>query len=94
MTTATRTPMTDAEKTDRAAKRAERKREVAERAASMEASFVAARAIVATRKCPHCGSGLRRNLSLTGWWQCEQYGSPTFRARPSEPGCGWQTFTE
>jgi len=53
-----------------------------------------ARAIVQTGKCPDCGSGLRRNLSLAGWWQCEQYGAESFRARPQEPSCNFQTFTE
>ena len=52
--------------------------------------------IVATGKCPHCGTGLRRNLALAGWWQCDAYGEPSFR-RPEnreKPSCGFQTFTE
>jgi ssDNA-binding Zn-finger/Zn-ribbon topoisomerase 1 len=52
------------------------------------------RAVVATGRCPKCGSALRRNLSLTGWWQCEQFGAVGFRARSNEPACGWQGFTE
>lgn len=52
------------------------------------------RAIVASGKCPFCGSGLRRNLSLTGWWNCEQMGAPTFRKDASKPACSWQGFTE
>lgn len=48
--------------------------------------------IVASGKCPHCGSKLKRNLSLSGWWQCEQYGSEQFRARPQDPACSWQGF--
>lgn len=53
-----------------------------------------AQQIVAGGKCPQCGSGLRRNLALTGWWQCEQYGADGFRARSEDPACSWQTFTE
>lgn len=49
--------------------------------------------IVATNKCPNCGSALRRNWSMTGWWQCEQFGSEQFRARPQESACSWQAFT-
>lgn len=52
------------------------------------------RKIVATGKCPECGSGLRRNLSLTGWWQCEQLGAENFRKDPAKPSCSWQGFTE
>lgn len=51
------------------------------------------RAQVETGICPLCGSGLRRNLALTGWWQCEQYGAPGFRARSHDPACSWQGFT-
>lgn len=49
--------------------------------------------IVASNKCPDCGSVLRRNWSMSGWWQCEQFGSERFRARPQEPACSWQVFT-
>jgi len=52
------------------------------------------RAIVATGKCPLCASPLRRNTSLTGWWQCSQYGAPGFRAIASKAPCEWQGFTE
>ena len=52
------------------------------------------RAIVATGECPCCGSKIARNWSLAGWWQCEQYGAETHRARPGAPACSWQTFTE
>lgn len=49
--------------------------------------------IVATGKCPQCGSKLVRNTSIAGWWQCEQFGNEQFRARPSEPPCNFQCFT-
>lgn len=49
--------------------------------------------VVATGVCPQCGSPLRRNLSLTGWWQCAQFGTEQFRADPSRPQCNWQGFT-
>ena len=47
-------------------------------------------AVLATGKCPRCGSALKRNLSITGWWQCEQYGAVTHRARPQDPQCSYQ----
>ena len=52
------------------------------------------RAIVSRGQCPSCGAALRRNLSLSGWWQCEQLGAPTFRKNPALPSCSWQGFTE
>ena len=60
------------------------------------ARYAESAAIVAKGCCPQCGLGLRRNLALTGWWQCGAYGEPDFR--PSEyraaPKCSFQTFTE
>lgn len=53
-----------------------------------------ARRIVSTGCCPQCGAKLRRNLAITGWWQCSQYGAEGFRADSSKPSCSWQTFTE
>ena len=50
--------------------------------------------VVRSGHCPLCGSGIRRNLALIGWYQCEQYGDGHFRARPDEPKCSWQGFTE
>lgn len=50
--------------------------------------------IVETGKCPRCGSGLKRNIALAGWYQCEQYGSEQFRKDPSKPTCSFQVFTE
>jgi hypothetical protein len=55
-----------------------------------------ARRIVAAGKCPECGSGLRRNLALAGWWQCACYGRDDFRAPEyrGKPDCNFQCFTE
>lgn len=58
------------------------------------ADFKAARAAVAAGRCPACGGALRRNLALAGWWQCEQNGDAARRARPADPPCPWQMFTE
>lgn len=62
--------------------------------AKQEARQAEARAQVATGKCPRCGAPLRRNLAITGWWQCSQYGTEGFRADSTKPSCSWQTFTE
>ncbi len=51
-------------------------------------------AIVKTGICPQCGEPLRRNMSMTGWWQCSQYGSVGFRAAAEKPACSFQCFTE
>lgn len=59
-----------------------------------EARYAAARGIVATGVCPQCGCKLKRNLSITGWWQCEQFGAVGFRKDASKPSCSFQTFTE
>lgn len=74
-------------------KRAETIRLNRERKAAMEKSQRETQAIVETGCCPRCGSGLRRNLSLTGWWQCEQFGDGSFRKDQNKPQCGWQGFT-
>lgn len=58
------------------------------------AAHAETKAVVASGKCPVCGAGLRRNLSLTGWWQCEQLGAEGFRKDASKPSCSWQGFTE
>lgn len=42
--------------------------------------------------CPCCGREIKRNLSLTGWWQCSQFGAVGFRADSSMPACSWQAF--
>lgn len=48
-----------------------------------------AREIIATNKCPDCGSGLHRNLALFGWWQCDRFGRLCKEGKP----CNFQTFT-
>jgi ssDNA-binding Zn-finger/Zn-ribbon topoisomerase 1 len=62
----------------------------------MKALKAEASKIVATGKCPECGTGLVRNLALTGWWQCGAYGEPGFRKAEYKdlPHCGFQTFTD
>jgi hypothetical protein len=62
--------------------------------AEQAARWAEAAAIIKSGKCPKCGAGLRRNSSMTGWWQCEQYGSDGFRKDSTKPACSWQTFTE
>lgn len=65
-----------------------------QRREAIAAAQAQTREVVASGKCPDCGSGLRRNLALTGWWQCEQYGAESHRSRPNDPPCSWQGFTE
>jgi ribosomal protein L37AE/L43A len=62
--------------------------------ARIHAAHEATKQVVASGKCPICGDGLRRNLSLTGWWQCEQLGAKGFRKDATKPSCSWQGFTE
>lgn len=62
--------------------------------ARSEERRVKALAHVTRGTCPRCGSPLRRNLALAGWWQCEQFGTEGFRARSNDPSCEFQTFTE
>jgi hypothetical protein len=65
-----------------------------QRAYRIERAQLETRAVVKTGKCPACGRVLRRNSSLTGWWQCSQLGAETHRADPSQPSCSWQGLTE
>lgn len=60
----------------------------------IQAAHAATKVVVASGRCPTCGAGLRRNLSLAGWWQCEQLGAEGFRKDASKPSCSWQGFTE
>ena len=52
-----------------------------------------AKEIVQKGICPICGGKLKRNLSLAGWWQCEQLGAEIFRKDPTKPSCSFQIFT-
>jgi hypothetical protein len=74
--------------------RAQRKAERVAHAAKMESFRALARAVVATGKCPQCGGGIHRNLSLAGWWQCNRFGADTHRVDKTGPKCEWQDFTE
>ena len=49
--------------------------------------------IVDSGKCPRCGGPIHPNYSITGWWQCDQYGAVTHRKNPNIPACDWQGFT-
>ena len=51
------------------------------------------RKIIDGGKCPKCGADLRRNGSMAGWWQCEQYGSDGWRQDSAKPECNWQGLT-
>jgi len=53
-------------------------------------------AIVATGVCPQCGTGLKYNSAITGWWQCGAYGGPSFRKPEHKdlPKCSFQCFTQ
>lgn len=75
------------------AERTERKRLAAEREARIRASQAEAQKAEETNCCPLCGRGVRRNLALTGWVQCEQHGDGHFRKDPAAPRCSWQGFT-
>lgn len=59
----------------------------------MEAIRAEAVRVVQSGKCPTCGAGLRRNLALSGWYQCEQYGAEGFRKDSAKPSCSFQCFT-
>lgn len=48
--------------------------------------------LAATKGCPTCGRPVRRNLAITGWIQCEQYGAVGFRADGALPACSYQGF--
>jgi hypothetical protein len=44
--------------------------------------------------CPRCGCKLRRNLSLSGWFQCNALGAPGFQSGDGvgKPSCDFQFF--
>ena len=68
-----------------------RNKESAERMRQHRAETLA---VVVSGVCPQCGSRVKRNLALTGWYQCSQYGADGFRADSTKPQCSWQGFTE
>lgn len=73
--------------------RAEKKRLAAECEARIQVAHEVARNALMKNCCPTCGKGTVRNLALTGWVQCEQYGAQGFRKDSSAPACSWQGFT-
>jgi len=72
---------------------AEKKRLAAESRARIEAAHAETHAALESNSCPTCGSGARRNIALSGWVQCEQFGADGRRARNDAPACSWQGFT-
>ncbi len=58
-----------------------------------DARIEKAKEIVSDGKCPSCGNKIVVNSSLTGWFQCEQYGAEIYRAYSDRPACGFQIFT-
>ena len=72
----------------------ERRARAAEKKANkirMEAEYAKNAAVVAANCCPQCGCTVHRNLALTGWIQCDRYGSPGFQ-KIAGPSCSWQGF--
>lgn len=45
-------------------------------------------------RCPRCGEGVRDNLALRGWVQCQQKGAPGFRKDASRLACDWDGFLD
>lgn len=86
--------MTSAAKTARQIARTEKLVARKAHAARMESLQSAARAVVANGKCPDCGAGIHRNITIAGWWQCDRSGSASFRRDNTGAHCSWQTFTE
>lgn len=84
MTTRTLSPLAQKRAANKAARKASDER-IALAKAEASAAFAA-------NKCPQCGAGVRQNLALTGWVQCEQYGAEGFRKDSSKPACSWQGF--
>ncbi len=59
----------------------------------MRAANQEARTAVSTNTCPKCGGNVHRNLSLTGWIQCDGFGSEGFRKNANAVPCSWHGFT-
>ena len=72
--------------------RSEKKAEQIAHKSRMDRLRAEVQSVVDTGICPCCGAKLRRNISLSGWWQCEQYGSEGFRKNSALPACSWQGF--
>lgn len=70
--------------------KAEREAEKAKRMARL----VENHAHVKRGTCPDCGCGLRRNLSMTGWFQCNALGAVGFQTGDGigKPACNFQFF--
>lgn len=53
-----------------------------------------ARAHVKRGTCPDCGCKLRRNNSMTGWFQCNALGAVGFQTGDGigKPACNFQFF--
>lgn len=80
--------------TERGRTRAMYRADAVASSAHIKEIHAANKAIVATGQCPTCGRKLKRNLSIAGWWQCEQLGAENFRKHPELPSCNYQCFTE
>jgi len=74
--------------------KARERRAAAESKRRIEAAHAEAAEALRTNTCPTCGRKVRRNLSLTGWVQCEQFGAPAFRKDSTAAPCDWQGFTQ
>lgn len=59
----------------------------------MRALNVQAHSALRLNLCPECGQHVHRNLSLTGWVQCDGFGADGFRKDPNAKPCNWQDFT-
>ena len=70
------------------------KTEKAEYQAKRMARLIEAQRIVARGKCPQCGTGLIRNTSLAGWFQCGGYAAQSHRQPGFESAlkCDFQIF--
>lgn len=86
--------LTETQKAERSSKRSATVAARKAHQAKMAELQAAARAVVATGKCPDCGAGIHRNITIAGWYQCDRSGSASFRRDHSGAHCLWQTFTE
>lgn len=52
-----------------------------------------AQKIIDIGRCPECGDSIERNMALSGWWQCANFGQRKMRnGRADNADCGWQAF--